>query len=353
MDKTEEHIRTMQRCLYLAAHGLGTTYPNPLVGSVIIFDNKIIGEGFHHKSGEPHAEVLAIHSVKDKSLLKKATLYVNLEPCSHYGKTPPCADLIVRTGIPLVVVGTMDITEKVHGQGIQKMRNGGVEVITGILEKESRFINRRFFTFYEQKRPYIILKWAQSADGFLDEERLPGQQSINWISGILGRQLVHKWRSEEQAILVGRKTALMDNPVLTTREWYGHNPLRLVIDRDLTLPTTLRLFDDSAPTIIFNNIREQKNTHPEPVKLDFNRPVVAQILEQLYNRQIQSLIIEGGAFTLSQFINKGLWDEARVFMGTRYFYKGVRAPSIEKQTVHTFSLGDSRYSLFFRKEDSF
>ena len=348
MDKRNEHVKYMQRCLDLAAMGLGTTWPNPLVGSVIVYEGKIIGQGFHYRSGEPHAEVLAIRSVKEKHLLKKSTLYVNLEPCSHYGKTPPCADLIVETGIPRVVTGTIDTSEKVHGRGIKRMKDGGVEVTTGVLEKESRFINRRFFTYHEKKRPYIILKWAESADGFLDEERLPGQQGPNWISGPLGRQLVHKWRTEEQAILVGRKTALIDDPALTAREWYGRNPLRLVIDRELGLPPGLQLFDDEAPTIIFNSLREEKHTHPEPVKIDYSKPVIPQILDELYQRQIQSLIVEGGAYTLQQFIETGLWDEARVFKGEKYFYAGIRAPATGKQPAKIIDITDSTYHLFYR-----
>ncbi len=348
MNKRGEHERYMQRCLDLAGHGLGTTYPNPLVGSVIVHNGRIIGEGFHHRSGEPHAEVLAIRSVKEKNLLKKATLYVNLEPCAHYGKTPPCAGLIVKTGIPRVVIGTIDTTEKVSGKGIRIMQEGGVEVLTGILEQESRFVNRRFFTYHEKKRPYIILKWAESADGYLDEKRLPGQEGPNWISGPLGRQLVHKWRSEEQAILVGRKTALIDDPALTAREWYGRNPLRLVIDRELTLPATLQLFDEEAPTIIFNNLRTEKHTHPEPVKINFSRPLLPQILGELFQRQIQSLMVEGGAYTLQQFITAGLWDEARVFRGNRYFHAGVKAPALKKQPVEIIRLPDSVYHLFYK-----
>jgi len=347
MNKENEHTVYMQRCLDLAIQGLGTTYPNPLVGAVIVWKDKIIGEGFHHRSGEPHAEVLAIRSVKNRELLKQATLYVNLEPCSHYGKTPPCADLIVKTGIPRVVVGTPDTTEKVHGKGIRTMQEGGIEVITGIREQESRFINRRFFTYHEKKRPYIILKWAESADGYLDEERIAGQQGPHWISGPLGRQLVHKWRSEEQAILVGRKTALIDNPALTAREWYGRNPLRLVIDRELTLPTGLQLFDDEAPTIIFNNLREEKHTHPEPVRIDFSKPIIPQITEELYSRQIQSMIVEGGAYTLRQYIESGMWDEARVFKGNRYFHAGVKAPVLKRQPSGIIHTGDSTYHLFF------
>ncbi len=340
----------MRRCLELAVRGLGTTYPNPLVGSVIVYEGRIIGEGFHHHSGGPHAEVVAMQAVQDRSLLKKATLYVNLEPCSHHGKTPPCADRIVREGIPRVVVGTLDTSEKVMGRGVRRMQEGGVEVVTGILEEESRYVNRRFFTCQEKKRPYIILKWAESADGFLDEERLPGQEGPNWISGLLGRQAVHRWRTQEQAILVGRKTALIDDPALTAREWAGRNPLRLVIDRELSLPPTLQLFDDEAPTIIFNNLRSQKHTHPEPVKIDFSQPVVRQILEELHARQIQSLIVEGGAYTLRQFIDAGLWDEARVFRGARYFHKGVKAPSPKRQPAKVVDLSDSVYYLFRRTD---
>ncbi len=350
MSQKEQDERYMRRCLELARRGLGTTWPNPLVGAVIVHEGHIIGEGFHYRSGEPHAEVLAVRSVKDKELLKTSTLYVNLEPCSHHGRTPPCADMIVREGIPRVVVGTIDTTDKVRGQGVVRMQEGGVEVITGVLEEESRYINRRFFTYHEKKRPYILLKWAESADGFLDEERLPGQEGPNWISGTVGRQAVHRWRTQEQAILVGRKTAVIDNPALTSREWWGRNPLRLVIDRELSLPPALQLFDDEAPTIIFNNVKTKKLTHPEPVKIDFSQPILPQILDELYERQIQSLIVEGGAYTLEQFIREDLWDEARVFRGERYFHKGVKAPSPGRQPKEIVSLVDSVCHLFFRTD---
>ncbi len=340
----------MRRCLDLAGRGLGTTYPNPLVGSVIVHEDHIIGEGFHHRSGEPHAEVVAVQAVKDKALLKKSTLYVNLEPCSHHGKTPPCADMIVREGIPRVVVGTVDTTGKVMGKGLARMRAGGVEVVAGVLEEESRYVNRRFFTYHEKKRPYILLKWAESADGYLDEERLPGQEGPNWISGPLGRQAVHRWRTQEEAILVGRKTALIDDPALTAREWRGRNPLRLVIDRELSLPAHLQLFDDEAPTIIFNNLRSERHTHPEPVKIDFSQSILPQILDDLYERQVQSLIVEGGAYTLQQFIGADLWDEARVFRGERYFHKGVKAPALGRQPAEIVRLPDSVYHLFFRSD---
>ncbi len=338
----------MRRCVELARRGLGTTYPNPLVGAVIVADGKIVGEGFHHHSGGPHAEVVAVQVVQEKGLLKKATLYVNLEPCAHHGKTPPCAEMIVREGIPRVVVGTLDTTDKVSGKGVKIMQEGGVEVVTGVLEEEARYVKRRFFTFHEKKRPYIILKWAESADGFLDEERLPGQEGPNWISGPLGRQAVHRWRTQEQAILVGRKTALIDDPALTAREWWGRNPLRLVIDRELSLPPTLQLFDDEAPTIIFNTLRSERHTHPEPVKIDFSQPIIPSILEELYARQIQSLIVEGGAYTLQQFIEAELWDEARVFKGERYFHKGVMAPALGRQPAEIVRLADSVYHLFYR-----
>ncbi len=338
----------MRRCLELARRGLGTTYPNPLVGSVIVHEGRIIGEGFHHRSGEPHAEVLAVRAVTDRRLLRQSTLYVNLEPCSHHGRTPPCADMIVREGIPRVVIGTLDTSEKVSGRGVARLRDGGVEVITGVLEEESRYVNRRFFTFHEKKRPYVLLKWAESADGFLDEERLPGQEGPNWISGPLGRQAVHRWRTQEEAILVGRKTALIDDPLLTAREWWGKNPLRLVIDRDLTLPATLRIFNDEAPTIVFNHRLSRRHEHPEPVRIDFREEILPQILEELYRRQVQSVMVEGGAYTLQKFIEADLWDEARVFKGERYFHAGVKAPAPGRQPAEKIDLGDSVYYRFFR-----
>ncbi|NOY38471.1 MAG: bifunctional diaminohydroxyphosphoribosylaminopyrimidine deaminase/5-amino-6-(5-phosphoribosylamino)uracil reductase RibD [Chlorobi bacterium] len=342
----------MMRCLDLARCGLGTTYPNPQVGSVIVRHGKIIAEGFHRRSGEPHAEALAIAAVKDKSLLKGSSLYVSLEPCSHFGKTPPCADLIVSSGIPRVVVGTLDTSKKVAGKGIGILRAGGCEVVTGVLEKECRRINRRFFTWHEKSRPYIILKWAESADGFMDRKRNPDDSSgPDWISGPLGRQLVHKWRSEEQSILVGTRTAQIDDPSLTVREWTGRQPLRLVIDRKLSLPETLNLFNDKAPTLIFNSRLNRPDSQPEYIKLDFNGDIIDQILEVLYQRQIQSVIIEGGADTIERFIKKELWDEARVFTGKMRFYDGIQAPRLAFQVEESVHLHDSVCDIYFRESD--
>lgn len=349
MKKEDEFY--MMRCMDLARHGLGTTYPNPLVGSVVVYHGRVIGEGFHRKSGEPHAEALAISSVRDRSLLKDATIYVNLEPCSHYGKTPPCANLIVSSGIPRAVIGTRDTSSKVAGRGVEILKKGGCSVTEGVLEEESRRINRRFFTWHEKKRPYIILKWAESADGFIDRVRKKDDpRAPNWISGPLGRQLVHKWRSEEQAILTGTRTALMDDPALTVREWSGTNPLRMVIDRDLVLPPDLKLFDNTTETVVFNQRENRRDHQTEYVRLDFTKEIIPQILDFLYHREIQSLIVEGGAITLNGFIRSGLWDEARVIQGTEKFLDGVKAPEIPLQPDERFSLPDTTYLVYLNRQ---
>lgn len=319
----------MARCLDLAIKGLGNTGSNPLVGSVIVCGDIIIGEGYHRKFGENHAEVNAIQSVKNKNILKQSTLFVNLEPCSHYGKTPACSDLIIRAGIPRVVIGTVDTSSKVAGKGIDKMKSAGYNIEVGIMNEESRFINRRFFTFHEKKRPYIILKWAQSADGFVDIQR--GQNSKigpNWISGPYERILVHKWRSEEEAILVGTKTAQKDDPSLNVRDWPGNSPLRLVIDRDLKLNHKLKLFSGSIKTVVFT---EKIRKHRDLVKfetLDFSQPIWPQIMDYLYREEMVSLLIEGGTKTINSLLLSGLWDEARVFKGAKYFHQGVPAPHL-------------------------
>lgn len=341
----------MQRCLDLAGKGLGTTYPNPLVGSVVVYDEKVIGEGFHYKSGQPHAEVVAVSSVEDKALLKKATLYVNLEPCAHYGKTPPCAPMIVSYSIPRVVIGTTDTHARVSGRGIEILKQGGCEVVTGVLEKESRWINRRFFTFHEKQRPYIILKWAESHDGFIDKKRVAGEpKGPTWISGPLGRQLVHKWRSEEQAILIGTRTALVDDPQLTVRHWTGSNPLRLVIDRKLVLPRSLRMFGDGNPVVMFNQQREGRDGNLHYVRIDFEKETISQILDYLYDLGKQSLIVEGGAETLMRFVSSGLWDEARVFRGRIEFGDGVKAPQTGVEPLVTRRLPDSEIQFYYHPD---
>ena len=329
------HEKYIKRCIELAQNGLGTTYPNPMVGSVIVYENKIIGEGWHKKAGEPHAEVNAIRSVKDKSLLKKATIYVSLEPCSHFGKTPPCCDLIIANEIPNVVVGTIDPNEKVAGNGIKKLIAAGANVIVGVLENECYELNKRFFTFHNKQRPYIILKWAESQDGFLaPEKELNQERKPVWITNIYSRQLVHKWRSEEQAILVGTQTIIDDNPKLNTRDWSGNNPVRVVLDQNNRISKDSFILDDSLKTIVFTKSEisiSAKNTTFEVI--DFNQDVIPQILAVLYQNQIQSVIIEGGSQTLQSFIDINLWDEARIFIGKTTFEKGIKAPFLTKKNT--------------------
>ncbi len=328
------HEKYIKRCIQLAENGLGATYPNPMVGSVIVHNNKIIGEGWHRKAGEPHAEVNAINSVRDKSLLKKATIYVSLEPCSHYGKTPPCSDLIIASGIKKVIIGSIDPFPAVSGKGIKKLMDAGCEVILGILDTACASLNKRFFTFHKHHRPYIILKWAQSTDGFLAPiySKEKHNREPVWITNKYSQQLVHKWRSEEAAILVGTNTAVMDNPKLNTRLWEGTNPVRILIDRSLRLPGDSALLDESIKTIVIcDEVSKQaksktssENLIFEPI--DFNKEITAEICNILYKYAIQSIIIEGGAKTLQSFIDSGLWDEARVFTGDVYFKKGTKAP---------------------------
>lgn len=314
----------MRRCIQLARNGICHAAPNPMVGAVIVRDGKIIGEGYHVRCGEGHAEVNAIASVKDESLLKDATIYVSLEPCSHYGKTPPCADLIIRKGIPRVVVGCVDPFSLVAGRGIQKLRDAGIEVTVGVLEKECRELIRAFVTFNLKKRPYITLKWAQSADGFLDIRREDGNAVR--LSTPLSTLAVHKMRAEQKAILVGRRTALLDNPSLTVREWYGQNPLRLVIDRQLTLPPHLHLFDGNTPTLVFTEKEKAATQNLTYVTLDFGQNILPQIMQVLYEQKIQTLLVEGGSQTLQTFLEQGLWDEAFIEHTRVTLHDGIPAP---------------------------
>jgi len=328
-----EHERYMQHCLQLAQKGFGKVAPNPMVGSVIVYNNEIIGKGYHQKYGEAHAEVNAIHSVNDKSLLKNATLYVNLEPCSHFGKTPPCADLIIEHKIPYVVIGSIDSNSKVCGQGIAKLIKAGIDVKTGILEDECKKLNKRFFTYHEKKRPYIILKWAQTADGFIDAERTDENQKPLQITNKKSNELSHQWRSEEQAIMVGKNTALLDNPKLTTRNVSGKNPLRIVTDKNLNIPPNYYLLDKSTPTIVFTSIDKQSEENLTYIKIDFDKAIIPQVLDVLYQKNIQSLIVEGGYNVLKSFITENCWDEARVFISDKKINSGVNAPQIlEKPT---------------------
>lgn len=314
----------MHRCIQLARNGLCGAPPNPMVGAVIVCDGKIIGEGYHAKCGEAHAEVNAIRSVKNPELLKRSTIYVSLEPCAHHGKTPPCADLIVEKQLKRVVVGCQDPFAKVNGKGIEKLRNAGIEVKVGVLEEACLELISRFVTFHAQKRPYITLKWAQSSDGFIDYNRSEGEAVK--LSNDLTRMLVHKRRSEHTAILVGRRTALLDNPSLTIRDWHGKTPLRLVLDKDLSLPSTLHLFDGSVPTIVFTGKEKEPYNNVEYIRLDFSTLILPQMMEVLYARNIQSLLVEGGSQLLQSFLDENMWDEIFVEEAPFILQDGVKAP---------------------------
>jgi diaminohydroxyphosphoribosylaminopyrimidine deaminase/5-amino-6-(5-phosphoribosylamino)uracil reductase len=323
------HEKYIIRCIELAKNGIGITYPNPMVGSVVVLDDKIIGEGWHKRAGEAHAEVNAIHSVGDKSQLKKATIYINLEPCSHYGKTPPCCNLIVESGIKKVVIGVLDSNSKVKDKGIAFLENAGCEVIVGVLEPECVELNKRFFRFHRNKRPYVVLKWAQTQDGFIDKVRDKNdEKSPNWISNQYSQQLAHKLRAQEQSILVGTTTALNDNPKLGVRTWEGSDPIRIVLDRSLKIPEYYNLYDLSQETMLITEtddyINNRENLRFE--KIDFNKNVPEQICKVLFKNQIQSVIVEGGRQTIQGFIHAGLWDEAQVFLGSAVFGKGLQAP---------------------------
>jgi diaminohydroxyphosphoribosylaminopyrimidine deaminase/5-amino-6-(5-phosphoribosylamino)uracil reductase len=339
-DKQDE--KYMNRCLELAKKGLGTTYPNPLVGSVIVYKDKIIGEGFHKKAGEAHAEVLAVKSVKDKSLLKKSTLYVNLEPCAHHGRTPACSDMIIREAIPRVVIGCKDSYEEVDGKGIKMLKKAGVNVITGVLEKESREINNRFFTFHEKRRPYIILKWAQTVDGFIDFERKASTPvKPNWITDEFARVLVHKWRAEEQSIMAATNTVEKDNPKLNLRDWSGIQPVRVILDRNLRLSKELHVFDGTQRTIVFTEKSEKNRQNLEYIQIDFSNNFYKSFFDILYTFEIQSIFVEGGAQLLQNLIDRNHWDEARVFIGKGKFFNGVKAPAIKKQAMQKEQITDS------------
>ena len=318
MTTDEKYIR---RCIELASNGLCNAAPNPMVGAVIVHNGKIIGEGYHARCGEGHAEVNAIRSVKDESLLKKSTIYVSLEPCSHYGKTPPCADLIISKGIPRVVVGCIDPFSQVSGRGIQKLRDAGIDVTVGVLEEECKHLIRRFVTFNTQKRPYITLKWAESADGFIDANRENGSPVV--LSTPITSMYVHKQRAEHKAILVGRKTALLDNPSLTTRNWYGANPLRL-----------------TTPTLVFTEKEKAVEENLEYITLDFSKDILPQILTVLYERKIQSLLVEGGTTLLQSFIDTELWDEIFVEHSAKVLGEGVKSPVIHKGSVMETEMRD-------------
>jgi diaminohydroxyphosphoribosylaminopyrimidine deaminase/5-amino-6-(5-phosphoribosylamino)uracil reductase len=329
----------MNHALELASKGLGHVAPNPMVGCVIVHNNQIISEGYHEQYGSAHAEPNAIKKVSDE-LLKESTLYVTLEPCSHFGKTPPCADLIISKGIKKVVVGNLDTNPLVSGKGIQKLKDAGIEVEYGILEKECRALNKRFFTFHEKKRPYVILKWAQTQDGFISHWPLPQDKEDNWITGKESKALVHQWRAQEQAILIGYNTLMNDNPQLTTRLAEGKNPIRLVLSRTIDLPTVLDIFNNDAKTIVFNPLKDEIKNNIEFVKIDWNKKA-QEVLDYCFKHNISSIIVEGGTNTIYNFMNINAWDEAQVFVNpTKKFEHGISAPEINLNNTLPTNVGD-------------
>ncbi len=367
----------MNRCLELALQGKGQVAPNPMVGALLVHNGRIIGEGFHQAYGQAHAEPNAVKNIVPGTQIEKSTLYVNLEPCSHHGKTPPCAGLIVDMNIPSVVIGTADPNPLVSGNGIKFLRESGIEVRVGILEDKCRDLNKRFFTFHLRKRPWVILKWARSADGFIDLVRDPDAPiGPNWITSPIARTLVHKWRTEEQAILVGTNTVIKDDPRLNVRYWSGRNPVRVVIDRSLKLDSHHHVFDNTQDTIVFttgmqadaangkpgmtaekdsadlsveHEINYETSGKPKTVykEITFNDTAELQMMEALYNSNIQSVIIEGGAFTLNRFIKQGLWDEARIFTGPAYFKNGIRSPYITGNKTGNGMIGNSHLEIIY------
>lgn len=341
MNNDEFYIK---RCIELAQKALGNTYPNPLVGSVIVHNGEIIGEGYHHKAGENHAEINAINSVRNKDLIPESTIYVSLEPCAHYGKTPPCALKIKELGFKKVVIGAMDSHDKVNGKGKKIIQDAGIEAVSGILEKECIELNKRFFTYHEKKRPYIILKWAESGDGFLDKDFKPTA-----VSNTLVNQFVHQLRADEHAILVGTQTALHDNPSLTVRNAEGVNPVRILIDFDLKIPAHFNIYNNEARTLVLNSTKESTEGHIQFIKINKDN-FLPELMEALYKEQIQSVIIEGGRFTLQQFINADLWDEAIVIKNENLkLENGTKAPEFNHSNAKTESFRDNIISFFKAK----
>ncbi len=352
IDATSAEEKFMSRAVELAKLGLGQVAPNPMVGCVIVHDGLIIGEGYHRKYGEAHAEVNAIRSVKNSELLCQSTMYVTLEPCSHYGKTPPCADLVVEMKIPKVVVGSFDPNEKVSGRGIQKLRDAGCEVITGVLEDECLRMNRRFMMVHRKGRPYIILKWAQTEDGFIDRERSEDEfGQPTWITNDLSRIAVHKMRSDEAAILVGTKTALKDNPSLTVREWSGNHPLRMVLDRRGILPVSCALLDQSTETLVFTETEMESKPNLEYVRISFGPGMLNEINVILSQRGIQSLLVEGGKSLLESYMREDLWDETRVYIGNARFGSGIKAPETAWILDREEPLDDSLMRIYYKSDN--
>ena len=343
MNKHDHHPDElfMQRAMELALLGRGTVSPNPLVGCVVVQDGRIIGEGWHRKYGEAHAEVNAFDAVADKTLLSQSTVYVNLEPCSHVGKNPPCVDLLIQHAVKKVVIANTDTNPLVNGKGIKKLQGANIEVVAGVLEKRGMELNKRFFTAIEKKRPFVILKWAQTFDGFIAHENYDSK----WITNEFSRQLAHKWRSEEDAILVGTKTVFHDNPQLNVRDWTGRNPVRVVIDRFLKLSDKLNVFDRKQNTIVYNLLKHEEHENFVLARLD-EENFLNQLLFDLSKRGIQSVMVEGGAQTLQFFIDLGIWDEARVFQATRSFGKGIQAPHVKGKLLSEESVMNDKLIIY-------
>ncbi len=337
----------MQRCLQLAQLGAGHAAPNPMVGAVLVHQGRIIGEGYHRQYGQAHAEVECVRSVaeEDRPLITRATMYVSLEPCAHFGKTPPCADLIVAQGIPEVVIGCTDTFSEVSGKGIEKLQKAGIKVTTGVLERACRELNRRFFTYHEKKRPYIVLKWAQCPAGFM--ATLSGEPVR--LSNEYSDRLVHRWRSEEMAIMVGTNTALTDDPRLTNRLWTGKDPIRLVIDRELKTPAHYRLRDGSVPTWFFTERTSGSEGLTETIHTDFRQPILPQLMERLHEKKVTSVLVEGGAYLLQRFVEAGLWDEARVINGSNMLPDGIKAPVLPRALLMEETTLEGDRILYYRK----
>ncbi len=344
----QTHEFYMKRAIELANKGRFKVSPNPRVGAVIVHKDRVIGEGYHEYLGGPHAEVNAINSVKEKDLLSQSTIYVTLEPCAHFGKTPPCSDLIIENKIPIVIIANKDPFPEVNGKGIERLKRNGIVVIEGILEKEARQLNKRFFTFHQKKRPFIILKWAETQDGFISRDKNdPEFKTDNWISGEESKQLVHVWRAEEDGILIGNNTAILDNPELTTREVNGKNPIRILLDKDLKLKENLKVFHPNSKVIVFNQIENKELQGLKRIKLDFSKDnILNNLMTKLYEEEIQSIIIEGGATTLNSFISTKLWDEARVFIGKKKFIRGLKSPSLKKEIDHKLNIGKDTLNYY-------
>lgn len=353
MAQTDDLI-FMHRCLDLSRRAEGNTSPNPMVGAIVVHDGRIIGEGYHLKAGEPHAEVNAINAVADKSLLPLSTLYVSLEPCSHQGRTPPCADLIIRSGIPRVIIGTADTSPQVAGKGIEKLRQAGIDVVCGVAEEECRWINRRFFTWHEKHRPYVILKWARSADGFIDLVRKPGDVAEpNWITGRTERILVHRWRATEDAILAGGITIRTDNPSLDVRLWKGKNPVKVIMSSSGNIDQSANVFKGNTQVILFTQNEMITLPGVNVIQLGEDQNFVADVLRALHAMGVQSLIVEGGAFIIRSFIGSDLWDEARRFTGKKNFGGGVTDPFPGFRSGHSVHFEKSILEIMYHFRQNF